>query len=77
MQPLVIQIAKAIQEGASYDDVTRDCIFAALILSGGNKDQAAKKIGVDPRTLRSKMDRYGFDSFKKPDPAKFVTLGEE
>jgi two-component system response regulator AtoC len=39
----------------------REAITAALAASGGNRRQAAKRLGVSLRTLFYKMDRYGIE----------------
>ncbi|PYO78301.1 MAG: sigma-54-dependent Fis family transcriptional regulator, partial [Gemmatimonadetes bacterium] len=39
----------------------REAITAALRAAGGNRREAAKRLGVSLRTLFYKMDRYGLE----------------
>jgi DNA-binding NtrC family response regulator len=39
----------------------RQAITAALTAAGGNRREAAKRLGVSLRTLFYKMDRYRID----------------
>jgi len=39
----------------------RQAITGALVGAGGNRREAAKRLGVSLRTLFYKMDRYGID----------------
>jgi len=39
----------------------REAITAALGAAGGNRREAAKRLGVSLRTLFYKMDRYGLE----------------
>ncbi len=52
----------ALTSGRSIDDVERDLILKTLSSTGGNKTAAARLLGVTPRTLRNKLDRYAADS---------------
>ncbi len=41
------------------DDVERDTILKTLDQAGGNKSEAARRLGITRRTLHQKLKRYG------------------
>jgi DNA-binding NtrC family response regulator len=45
--------------GTSLRDVERELILRTLAFVGGNKTQAARVLGISPRTLYRKLDEYG------------------
>jgi len=45
--------------GGSLDDVERDAIARTLAEVGGNRRQAAERLGIGLRTLYEKLKRYG------------------
>jgi DNA-binding NtrC family response regulator len=45
----------------AVEDAERGAIRAALEAAGGNRRDAAKRLGVSLRTLFYKMDRYGLE----------------
>jgi len=56
----------------TLDEVESDAIQSALLLTGGNKTLAAKKLGISRQTLRTKIRKYGIaDESPEPEP---VTL---
>ena len=47
--------------GLSLDDVERELIRHTLALTEGNREAAAKMLGIGERTLYRKIKRYGFN----------------
>ena len=45
--------------GSSLDDVERDAMARTLAEVGGNRRQAAERLGIGLRTLYEKLKRYG------------------
>jgi DNA-binding NtrC family response regulator len=43
----------------SLEEVERKHILAVLRQAGGNRSQAARILGVDPKTLYNKLKAYG------------------
>jgi two-component system response regulator HydG len=43
------------------EQVERAAILAALELAGGNKSKAARRLGINRKTLHAKLKRYGMD----------------
>ena len=58
------ELARGIADSAAGDpkgtmkDIERDAILAALRESGGNRDRAARKLGIGLRTLQRKIKEY-------------------
>lgn len=52
--------------GMSLADVERIVITDALSACGGNKNEAAKVLGITERTLRNRIHRYSLDQFIRP-----------
>lgn len=48
--------------GLSLDELEKRAILATLDLCGGNKSEAARRLGVTRKTLHSKLARYGLDN---------------
>jgi Response regulator containing CheY-like receiver, AAA-type ATPase, and DNA-binding domains len=48
--------------GLSLDEVEKRAIMATLETCGGNKSEAARRLGVTRKTLHSKLARYGLAS---------------
>jgi len=46
-------------ETASLEEVERETILRTLTASGGNKSEAARRLGVTRRTLHQKLRKYG------------------
>lgn len=45
--------------GLSLDQLEKEAIRSALLAAGGNREQAAKKLGIGERTLYRKLKEYG------------------
>jgi DNA-binding NtrC family response regulator len=56
-----------IRLGTSMDDIERDLISRTIEFAGGNKTRAAEMLGVTPKTLYNRLERYSTDA---KDPAK-------
>jgi two-component system response regulator HydG len=41
------------------EEVEKRTILEALEASGGNKSEAARRLGITRKTLRSKLEKYG------------------
>lgn len=48
--------------GLSLDEIEKKAIIMALESSGGNKSEAARKLGINRKTLHKKLRNYGLDS---------------
>ena len=46
-------------DAASLDEVERETILRTLETTGGNKSEAARRLGITRRTLHQKLKRYG------------------
>jgi two-component system response regulator HydG len=46
-------------ETASLEEVERETILRTLAAAGGNKSEAARRLGVTRRTLHQKLRKYG------------------
>jgi two-component system response regulator HydG len=46
-------------ETASLEEVERETILRTLTASGGNKSEAARRLGITRRTLHQKLRKYG------------------
>lgn len=47
------------EEGATIKDMERELIEKTLAQCGGNKSQAAKRLGISRKGLYEKLERYG------------------
>lgn len=47
--------------GLSLDEVEKRAILETLEACGGNKSEAARRLGVTRKTLHAKLSRYGFE----------------
>jgi two-component system response regulator HydG len=47
------------EEGADLEEVEMDLIRQALERSAGNLSKAAKLVGLTPKTLEARMQRFG------------------
>ncbi len=47
-----------IRLGSTVDDVERELITRTLEFTGGNKTRAAEVLGVSPKTLYNRLERY-------------------
>jgi DNA-binding NtrC family response regulator len=54
-----------IRLGSKLDDVERELIIKTLEFTGGNKTRAAEVLGVTPKTLYNRLERYD-----RKEPAK-------
>jgi two-component system response regulator HydG len=45
--------------GVPLEAVERDAILRTLDAAGGNKSEAARRLGITRRTLHKKLKRYG------------------
>ena len=45
--------------GMTIEEAERDLIKSTLATVGGNREEAAKMLGIGERTLYRKLDRYG------------------
>lgn len=50
------------QESLLLDDIEKDHIKKVLELTSGNKSEAARLLGIDRKTLRAKLTKYGVRS---------------
>ena len=55
------------QRRLSLREVEDMYIEEVMRITGGNKVQAAKILGIDRKTLYRKLERYGYGSAKSPD----------
>ncbi len=46
-------------EGTSLDELERVAILKTLEGAGGNKSEAARRLGITRRTLHKKLKQYG------------------
>jgi transcriptional regulator of acetoin/glycerol metabolism len=46
-------------DAASLEEVERETIIRTLASAGGNKSEAARRLGITRRTLHQKLKRYG------------------
>ncbi len=53
------QAAAAVPAGSSLEDVEKATILKTLDESGGNKSEAARRLGITRRTLHLKLKKYG------------------
>jgi DNA-binding NtrC family response regulator len=51
-----------IRLGTSMDDVERELISRTIDFAGGNKTRAAEILGVTPKTLYNRLERYSTDA---------------
>lgn len=49
------------EKGYLLDDIEKKAIIMALENSGGNKSEAARKLGINRKTLHKKLKSYGID----------------
>jgi DNA-binding NtrC family response regulator len=47
-----------VRMGSSLDDVERELIIRTIEYAGGNKTRAAEILGVAPKTLYNRLERY-------------------
>jgi DNA-binding NtrC family response regulator len=47
--------------GSTLEEIEREVIHRTMEFSGGNKTRAAQMLGVSPKTLYNKLERYGQD----------------
>ena len=46
-------------DAASLEEVERKTIIRTLAAAGGNKSEAARRLGITRRTLHQKLKKYG------------------
>jgi two-component system response regulator HydG len=46
-------------EGTSLDELERAAVIKTLEAAGGNKSEAARRLGITRRTLHKKLKQYG------------------
>ena len=46
-------------DAASLEEVERETIIRTLAAAGGNKSEAARRLGITRRTLHQKLKKYG------------------
>jgi DNA-binding NtrC family response regulator len=51
-----------IRLGTSMEDVERELISKTIAFAGGNKTRAAEILGVTPKTLYNRLERYSTDT---------------
>lgn len=54
----VKSLTESIAEGATLKDLEKERIFIALQETGGNKSEAAKRLGISRKTLHLKLQKY-------------------
>ena len=57
--PIALLNAAPQQQGASLDDLEKQAVVKALAETGGNREKAAKILGIGERTLYRKIKEYG------------------
>jgi two-component system response regulator HydG len=60
--------ARAGLAGRTLKDIERQAILETLRLSGGNKADAAKRLGISRRALYDKIEKYGIAAQRPPEP---------
>jgi two-component system response regulator HydG len=48
-----------ISEGRALEDIEKDAILETLEAAGGNKSEAARRLGITRKTLHKKLKKYG------------------
>jgi two-component system response regulator FlrC len=56
-----------VDDGRSLDDAERAAIFRVLGETAGNRTEAAAALGISPRTLRHKLQRFRDDGIAVPE----------
>ena len=49
----------SLPENLPLEEVEKRTILEALDIVGGNKSEAARRLGITRKTLRKKLDKYG------------------
>jgi len=62
--------ARAGLAGRTLKDIERQAILETLRLSGGNKADAAKRLGISRRALYDKIEKYGIVPPRPPEPPR-------
>ncbi len=56
--------------GRTLKDIERQAILETLKLAGGNKADAAKRLGISRRALYDKIEKYGITPPRPPEPPR-------
>ncbi|MCK6459138.1 MAG: sigma 54-interacting transcriptional regulator [Planctomycetes bacterium] len=62
--------ARAGLAGRTLKDIERQAILETLKLAGGNKADAAKRLGISRRALYDKIEKYGITPPRAPEPPR-------
>ncbi len=60
-QPVAFQapVEKAFSEARPLEEVEKQAVLTALSAAGGNKSEAARRLGITRKTLHNKLKQYG------------------
>jgi transcriptional regulator with GAF, ATPase, and Fis domain len=61
LSPDMFELGRAIEKMKSLDEVEKEHIIRVLRQTGGNKEKAARILGIVKETLYNKLEKYGID----------------